>query len=83
MFLCYSVEECSAHLFLFCPYAGELWRAVGSLFGFPVPHGNGTLLSMFEARCEVSCSSQVRPLWMTTVISVFRIVWQVRNRLIC
>lgn len=65
-----------------CSYVCELWRAIGGLFSFPVPRGNGSLLSMFEACCAVSCSSQVRPLWMTVVVSVLWIVWRVRNSLI-
>lgn len=35
--------------------------------------GTGSLMNMFEACCAISCSTEIWPLWITVVISVFRL----------
>lgn len=53
---------------------------MGDLFRFLVPYGNGSLLSMFEACCAISCSFQVQSLLLTAVVTIFWDIWHVKNK---
>lgn len=56
-------------------YGNDLFRVL-------IPCGYRSILSMFEACFDVSCSSQVRPLWMTTLVIVFWVLRHARNKII-
>lgn len=80
--LCYNAIETTNHLFLDCPYVCVLCIVIGYVFGMLVPRGNGSIIDMFEAYCVTPCSSQIHPLWIYVIISVFSAIWHSRNNLI-
>lgn len=47
-----------------------------------VPQGNDSISSMFELCSVIPCSSQIKSLWMTAVISCFWVIWHSRNSVI-
>lgn len=59
--MCYTSVETAEHLSLQCPYIVALWNVIGDIFSMSNSRGS-SLVSMFEACCRQSCSSQVRPL---------------------
>lgn len=69
--MCFNSVENSIHLFLECPYVTILWNVIGDIFGMSVPRSVRSLVSMFEAWCSITCSSQIHPLWITGIVSVF------------
>lgn len=57
--LCYVATETVEHLFLECQYVVILWIMVDGIFGMQVPRGNGSIVEMFEACCNIACSSKL------------------------
>lgn len=80
--LCFRHTEFMLHLFLDCTYACTLWTAIKNIFGMLVSRGDGSLVNMFEMNCVIRCSSQLRPLRISAIISVFWFVWYARNSII-
>lgn len=63
--------ESMEHLYLECPYISSLWIAIRDIFGMRVSFNGNSLMFMFETNCYMACSSQIWPLWIMAIVSVF------------
>ncbi|CAJ2653183.1 unnamed protein product [Trifolium pratense] len=74
--LCMQQSETTAHLFLLCPFAQELWNWLGDLFN--VHFDITSFLSLFDS-CVPSWSSQLRHITLAAIIHTFHKIWMARN----
>ncbi|KAK3229339.1 hypothetical protein Dsin_001220 [Dipteronia sinensis] len=74
-----AAEEDLRHLFLDCPFVRGLWDAVSSTFGHKLKL-DGTYLDLWQDAMRVVYSTQLKALWRVSIITVFWVVWFLRNQ---
>ncbi|KAK0575059.1 hypothetical protein LWI29_033415 [Acer saccharum] len=76
---CCAAEEDLRHLFLDCFFVRGLWDAVSSTFGHKLKL-DGTCLDLWQEAMRVVFSTQMQALWRVSIITVFWVVWFLRNQ---
>ncbi|KAK0599983.1 hypothetical protein LWI29_010426 [Acer saccharum] len=76
---CCAAEEDLRHLFLNCFFVRGLWDAVSSTFGHKLKL-DGTCLDLWQEAMRVVFSTQMQALWRVSIITVFWVVWFLRNQ---
>lgn len=74
--LCGMAEENSAHLFLQCSYALEIWQWLSHLLNFNIDLSS--FLSLFSI-CNKQWSSQLQDIIISAIVHVVWTIWFVRN----
>ncbi|KAK0572334.1 hypothetical protein LWI29_030054 [Acer saccharum] len=76
---CCAAEEDLRHLFLDCFFVRGLWDAVSFTFGHKLKL-DGTCLDLWQEAMRVVFSTQMQALWRVSIITVFWVVWFLRNQ---
>ena len=66
-------------MFLDCPFVRGLWDVVSSTFGHKLKL-DGTCLDLWHEAMRVVLSTQLKALWRVSIITVFWVVWFLRNQ---
>ncbi|KAK3222119.1 hypothetical protein Dsin_009144 [Dipteronia sinensis] len=76
---CCAAEEDLRHLFLDCPFVRALWDAISSTFGHRLKL-DGTCLDLWQEEMRVVFSTKLKALWRVSIITIFWVVWFLRNQ---
>lgn len=78
--LCGMTEESSAHLFLQCSYALEIWKCLSQILNLQID--TSSILNMFSI-CNNQWSSQLQDIISAIIIHVIWVIWFARNSCRC